>query len=99
MSFFIFIIIYLGSWRIISVIRNFQWQTKSTAWVRARGAWSHCTYMTRGAASDRRVMDASAEKIMTYFAANAWSTMTCYTDTGISTSTRRKFPFGRKTYG
>jgi len=55
--------------------------------------------MTRGAASDRRVMDASAEKIMTYFAANAWSTMTCYTDTGISTSTRRKFPFGRKTYG
>ena len=50
--------------------------------------------MTRRATSDWRVMDASTGKIMTYFAADAWSTMTCYTGTGISASARRKFPFG-----
>jgi len=42
-------------------------------------------------------MDASAWKIMTNFAANAWATMACYASTW--KSTRRKFSFWRKTYG
>jgi hypothetical protein len=53
--------------------------------------------LARRATSNWGIVDATARKIMAYFAANAWRAMACNATTCISTG--REFTFGRKTDG